>query len=255
MQTAVTTALVWMIMAGPLAAEPPQDGSPDPFTTRVRPILAQHCFKCHGPDDRTRKGKLRLDTRDEAVRPARSGLPAIAPGLPDESELIRRISVDDESEVMPPPQAKLPLSDSEKQTLKDWVADGAEYREHWAFLAPRQSPLPSVRNVDWPINPIDRFVLSRLEAEGLGPSPTADRATLIRRLSLDLTGMAPTLSEVESFVKNQAPDAYDRLVDRLLASPRYGERRRAPGWIWPDTRTQTVMKRTGLARSGHTATG
>jgi hypothetical protein len=187
------------------------------FTRDVRPILSRHCFKCHGPDDKARKAKLRLDVRAEALRKA------IVPGKPDDSELVRRLFAD-EDEVMPPPAAKNPLTDAEKQTLKRWVAAGAEYRTHWAFVAPRQAPLPKVRQADWPRNPIDAFVLARLEAEGLRPSPPADRYTLVRRLYLDLIGLPPTPEEADAFVQDGSPGAYERVVERLLASPHYGER-------------------------------
>jgi hypothetical protein len=194
------------------------------FARDVRPVLSRHCFKCHGPDDRGRKAKLRLDSRDAAVRGGRSGRPAIVPGKPDEGEAMRRILSDDPAVMMPPPAVKNPLSDAEKQALRRWIAAGAEYRPHWAFVPPRQGPLPKVRQSDWPHNAIDYFVLARLEREGLPPSPEADRFTLVRRLSLDLIGLPPTPEEADAFVNNASPDAYERLVDRLLASPHYGER-------------------------------
>ena len=147
------------------AAEP---GSVD-FSRDVRPILARHCFKCHGPDDTARQASLRLDRRDAATGPAESGAMAIVPGKPDESALIRRVSSDDDDEVMPPPAEKKPLSAAERETLRRWIADGAEYKPHWAFVAPVQSALPAVAHADWPRNSIDHFVLSRLEREGLSP--------------------------------------------------------------------------------------
>jgi hypothetical protein len=206
-----------------LAAGAAARGS-DEFNDHVRPILAGHCFKCHGPDDKARKAKLRLDVRAEAVRPARSGKTAIVPGRPGDSELVQRVSSSDEEEVMPPPHAKNPLTANEKEILKRWIAAGAEYRPHWAFVPPRQAPLPMVKRTDWPRNPIDYFILSRLEAEALEPAPQADRYRLIRRLHLDLIGLPPAPDEVEAFVQDPSTDAYEKLVDRLLASPRYGER-------------------------------
>jgi hypothetical protein len=146
------------------------------------------------------------------------------PGKPQDSEVIRRIFASDQSEVMPPPAIKNPLSDEQKQLLKRWIAAGAEYKEHWAFVRPRQAPLPRVRQKDWPRNAIDYFVLARLEAEGLHPAPQADRFTLVRRVYLDLIGLPPTPEEADSFVRDASPDAYEKLVDRLLASPHYGER-------------------------------
>jgi hypothetical protein len=194
------------------------------FSRDVRPILARHCFKCHGPDDKARKAKLRLDLRETAVKGGKSGERAIVPGKADESELMRRISSTEETEVMPPPAAKNPLSDKDKQTLKRWIAAGAEYQQHWAFVAPKQAPLPNVRQADWPRNAIDYFVLAKMEAAGLQPSPRADRAALVRRLYLDLIGLPPSPAEADAFIQDRSPDAYEKLVDRLLASEHYGER-------------------------------
>ncbi|HEY7326345.1 MAG TPA: PSD1 and planctomycete cytochrome C domain-containing protein [Gemmataceae bacterium] len=199
-------------------------GGEDTFNSQVRPILARHCFKCHGPDEKARKARLRLDQRDAALRGGKSKQPAIVPRHPEQSELIRRIFAEDESEIMPPPHTKNPLTGEDKQILKRWISDGAEYRLHWAFVPPKQVPLPSVKQTGWPHNAIDYFVLARLEAEGLKPSPQADRYTLARRLYLDLIGLPPTPEETVAFVNDKSPDAYEKLVDRLLASPHYGER-------------------------------
>jgi len=188
------------------------------FTRDVRPILSRHCFKCHGFDDKARKAKLRLDVREGATKKV------IVPGKSDESELVRRIFATDADQVMPPPVTKNPLTDAQKQLLKRWIADGAEYKAHWAFVPPKQAPLPKVKQADWPRNAIDHFILARLEAEGLKPSPRADRYTLVRRLYLDLVGLPPTPEEADAFVRDNSPDGYERLVDRLLASPHYGER-------------------------------
>ncbi|HKB37796.1 MAG TPA: DUF1549 domain-containing protein, partial [Gemmataceae bacterium] len=196
---------------------------PVDFQRDVRPLFSRHCFKCHGPDDKARKAKLRLDMREAATKGGRSGLPAVAPGKPDDSELVRRIFAD-EAEVMPPPSTRNPLSDSQKQLLRRWIAEGADYKPHWAFVPLRQASLPKVKQADWPRNPIDYFVLARLEAAGLRPAPEADRYRLVRRLYLDLIGLPPTPEEADAFVRDIAPDAYDRLVERLLASPHYGER-------------------------------
>jgi Protein of unknown function (DUF1553)/Protein of unknown function (DUF1549)/Planctomycete cytochrome C len=196
----------------------------DPFTSKVRPILARHCFKCHGPDDKARKAKLRLDVRDQAVKPAASGAIPIVPDKPDESELVQRIFAEDANERMPPPAAKVPLSDADKRVLKKWIADGAEYKTHWAFIPPRPCPPPRVRHAEWPQNAIDTFILARLETAGMRPSERADPETLIRRLSLDLVGLPPTPEEVGAFLQDRSPAAYEKLVDRLLASPHYGER-------------------------------
>jgi hypothetical protein len=194
------------------------------FNRDVRPILGRHCFKCHGPDEGARKARLRLDLRAAATGKAKSGERAIVPGRPDESELILRIFSTEETEVMPPPAVKNPLSAAQKQLLRRWIAAGAVYQPHWAFVPPRQAPLPRIKQIDWPRNPIDVFVLARLEAAGLRPSPRADRYTLVRRLSLDLIGLPPTPEEADAFVNDPSPTAYEKLVDRLLASPHYGER-------------------------------
>ncbi len=194
------------------------------FARDVRPILAQHCFKCHGPDDKTREAGLRLDARDSALRPAESGERAIVPGKPEESELLRRIESADEEVVMPPPAAKKPLSEAQKQALRRWIEGGAKYQQHWAFVAPRQATVPKVKRGDWPKNAIDYFVLSRLEAAGLEPAPAADRYTLVRRLYLDLIGLPPTPEEADRFVQDKSERAYEVLVEQLLASPHYGER-------------------------------
>jgi hypothetical protein len=217
-------ALCWAAACGPAHGEGPRKGQPVDFNEQVRPILAAHCFKCHGPDEKARKAKLRLDVADGAVKPAGSGERPIVPGRPDESELVRRIFAEDESERMPPPEAKLPLSEGDRKVLKQWVADGAKYEAHWAFRMPVRPIVPAVRDPAWVKNPIDAFVLARLDAAGRRPSPEADRAALLRRVSLDLVGLPPTTEELDGFLADRAPDAYERQVDRLLASPRYGER-------------------------------
>ena len=202
------------------AADPP---APD-FNRDVRSILAAHCFKCHGPDAANRQGDLRLDVREAALAKTESGTHAIVPGNLQASELIRRITSDDPNEQMPPPAAKKPLTDEHQQVLRRWVASGANYAPHWAFEPPRQTVPPVVKLSHWPRNPIDAFVLARLESAGLRPAPAADRYTLVRRVHLDLIGLPPTPVEADAFVNDPAPDAYERLVDRLLASPHYGER-------------------------------
>jgi len=201
------------------------------FNRDIRPILADKCFKCHGPDATQRKAKLRLDSMRDASAPAASGSRAIVAGKIDESELIRRITSEDAEERMPPPRSGKTLSDAEIARLRSWIEEGALYQGHWAFRPPVRPERPTVRKPGWCRNPIDDFILARLESEGLPPSPAADRVTLIRRLSLDLIGLPPTLAEVDAFLADKRFDAYDRLVDRLLASPHYGERW---GRIWLD---------------------
>ncbi len=198
------------------------------YNRDVRPILAENCFACHGFDKAKREAGLRLDTTEGAIAKLDSGEVAIQPGSPDKSALVLRILATDDS-IMPPHESGKKLTDQQKGILKSWVAQGARYDKHWAFLAPKKTPLPkiSLSNDDDTTNPIDNFILAKLETEKLTPSPPADPVTLIRRLNLDLTGLPPTVSEVDAFVEafQQNPDSARRdLVDRLLRSPNYGER-------------------------------
>jgi hypothetical protein len=195
------------------------------YNRDVRPILADNCFACHGADSAARKADLRLDHRKDAVD---SG--AIQPQAPEESELIARISTTDPEELMPPPTTGKKLTAEQKEILRKWIAGGAEYQPHWSFIAPVRPPLPEVRDAAWVRNPIDRFVLARLESNGLHPAPEADRRTLARRLSLDLTGLPPDPADVDRFVVDHDPEAYADYVDRLLKSPRWGEHR-AKYWL------------------------
>lgn len=204
--------------------QPPGPAAKIDFTREVRPILASHCFKCHGQDADARKAKLRLDLREIVTKPAKSGEVAIVPGKPDKSELVRRIFATDEDELMPPPGAKNPLSATDKEILHRWIVEGAEYKPHWAFIAPKQTPLPKVHDPKWPQTAIDFFVLARLEKEGLKPALPADKFTLVRRLYFDLIGLPPTTAQADAFVNDASPTAYERLVDQLLASPHFGER-------------------------------
>jgi hypothetical protein len=188
----------------------------------ILPILANNCFSCHGPADQ--KAGLRLDQRDQAIKPTRSKLTPIQPGKAAESELLHRIFAADEAERMPPLKTKKTLTAAEKELLKKWIDQGAPYKMHWALVPPVRPALPKVKDRAWVKNEIDAFILARLEQAGLRPSPRADRTTLIRRLSLDLRGVPPSLAEVDAFLADAAEDAYARLVDRMLASPRYGEK-------------------------------
>lgn len=210
------------------------------FNRQVRPILAAHCFKCHGPDEKTREAGLRLDQRAAASKELDSRATAIVPGQPKASEVVRRIFSTDPDAVMPPPTANKPLSDEQKQILRQWIAEGASYQVHWAFVAPLQVvppsvagtlgvPLPGDGTRSMPAtyasrSAIDAFVGARLTRAGLALSPEADRYTLIRRAAFDLIGLPPTPIEADAFASDPAPDAYERLIDRLLASPHYGER-------------------------------
>jgi hypothetical protein len=189
------------------------------FNRDIRPILANTCFACHGPDSGTREAELRLDSFEGATEWA------IVAGDADGSEVISRISSDDPEIRMPPAASKKPpLTPEQIELLRKWIDAGAKYEPHWAYIPPVQRPAPSVVKVDWARNDIDSFVLSRIEAGGLAPSPEADRVTLIRRLYFDLTGLPPSPAQVDEFVADTRPDAYEQLVDRLLASPEYGER-------------------------------
>ena len=205
-------------VASGLAAETKID-----FNREIRPILSEFCYQCHGPDEKQRKAKLRLDTREGAIAQRKKGA-AVVPGKSTESSLVGRIHSQDESEVMPPPETGKKLKPEQIKLLTRWIEEGAEYKGHWAFLAPQRGELPTWKDESWIRNPIDRFILKKLEAEGLKPSSTANEVTLIRRLYLDLTGLPPTIKEVDVFLKDQSPKKYENLVDSLLASPRYGER-------------------------------
>jgi hypothetical protein len=199
------------------------------FQRQVRPILSDNCFLCHGPDKGTRMVEMRLDMKEGAMAVRKNGT-VIVPGKPEESLLIKRIFSDDPNYRMPPTFSHKTLSAEQKETLRKWIEQGAPWKEHWSFIPPVRPPLPEVKDAAWPKTPIDRFILAKLEAAGLAPNPEADRRTLIRRVTFDLTGLPPTPQEVEAFVKDPAPSAYEKVVDRLLASPHYGEHR-ARYWL------------------------
>lgn len=216
----VGLSLFWVGLVGTAAA---QADAPD-FSRDVRPILARYCFKCHGPDEGSRKSEMRLDLCDAATAPAGSGEVPIVPGNAAASELVRRIRAAGDADLMPPPSTKLRMTDAEKDVLERWIAAGAEYRPHWAFVSPQKVELPKVKATAWPKNAVDRFVLADIEKSGLSPSKEADRYALARRLSLDLIGLPPTIEEVDAFIADASPDFYEKFVDRLLSSPHYGER-------------------------------
>jgi hypothetical protein len=199
------------------------------FNLDIRPILSDNCFSCHGFDTKTRKADLRLDTREGATA-ENDGVIAVVPGDVEKSELWHRIHSTDENEVMPPPDTHKTITKEQKEKLRLWIEQGAPYEKHWSFVPPAAAAIPSVKQADWPRNPIDHFVLARLEAKGLKPSPEAGKEALIRRVTLDLTGLPPTLPEIDAFLADTSPDAYEKLVDRLLASPHYGERM-AVDWL------------------------
>lgn len=193
------------------------------FNRDIRPILSDKCFACHGPDEKARKAGLRLDRKEDAFKALRDGGYAIVPGKPEESQLFIRLSSPDSKVRMPPKSTNKQLTPQEIDLVRQWIAQGAPWAEHWAYVPPQKPPLPEVRDKKWPRNPIDYFILARLEREGLKPAPEADKVTLLRRVSLDLTGLPPTPAEVDSFLADNSPDAYEKVVDRLLRSPRYGE--------------------------------
>lgn len=209
-----------------LAAAPAWAADKLEYNKTIRPILVENCFACHGADSAARKADLRLDKRAEALKAE-----VFVPGDPAASEMIQRITSGDPKEVMPPPASKKSLTKAQKELLERWVKEGAEYQEHWSFIAPTRPQPPAVKNPAWVRTPIDNFILAKLEEKGLSPAAEADRRTLARRLCLDLTGLPPDPADVEAFVNDKSPDAYNRLVDHYLESPQWGEHR---GRYWLD---------------------
>ncbi|MFM7412863.1 MAG: DUF1549 domain-containing protein, partial [Planctomycetota bacterium] len=214
-----------MALAALAIAARPVPAADIDFNRDIRPILSENCFSCHGQDAKKREADLRLDTREAAVATG-----AIVPGNGGASTALERIHSTDPDVQMPPPRSNRRLTAEQKDLLERWIAGGAEYAPHWAFVAPVRPAAPPVDRADWPRSDVDRFVLAKIEAAGLAPAPEAERATLIRRLHADLTGLPPTPQEVDAFVADPDPQAYEQLVDRLLASPHYGERMALP-WL------------------------
>ena len=212
----LAAALAAVLTAGSASAAPPQ---PVQFNRDIRPVLSDRCFACHGPDPGQRKANLRLDVED-GLRARR----VLVPGRPEQSTLFVRVSTPKAGLRMPPAHTGKTLSAAQIGLLRRWIAEGARYQPHWAYIPPSEPKVPAVRDRDWCRSPIDSFILARIEAAGRKPSPEADRITLLRRLSFDLTGLPPTPPEVESFLGDRTAGAYERQVDRLLASPRFGER-------------------------------
>lgn len=202
------------------------------FNFDVKPILSDRCFACHGPDENSVEGDLRLDTEEGLFSPLgeKQDRQAVVPGEPEKSELYKRIISDDPDYMMPEPNSNLTLDDQEIAILKKWIEQGAEYEPHWSFVPPEKPDLPQVNNSEWSSNEIDIFILEKLEAEGMEPSSEAEKETLLRRVSFDLTGLPPTIEEMDEFLKDDSPDAYERAVDRLLDSSAYGERM-ATEWL------------------------
>ncbi|HEY6563570.1 MAG TPA: DUF1549 domain-containing protein, partial [Pirellulaceae bacterium] len=195
------------------------------FNRDIRPILAENCYACHGPDAKSRKADLRLDVREEAI-----DLSAITPGAPDDSELIARIESHDPEYQMPPPDSRNQLTRAQKELLREWIREGAEYQVHWSHSPPSRPSLPEVTDPSWVRNPIDSFIAAGHSTHGLAPVEEADRATLLRRVSLDLIGLPPTESELTAFEIDVSELAYEAVIERLLASPRFGERWAIP-WL------------------------
>lgn len=223
-------AFAMALCLAPLGAgQAPQNATEKPvdFDRDVRPILSDACFACHGPEEDSRQGHLRLDTK-ENVFVDRGGYRIIVPGDSAASRLYQRVSAKERR--MPPASSRRTLTPREIELIREWIDQGAKWESPWAFVAPQRPPVPEVNDKAWPKNPIDNFTLARLEAEGLKPSPEADKATLLRRVSFDLTGLPPTPAEVDSFLADRSPDAYEKRVDQLLNSPHYGERMAMP-WL------------------------
>ena len=210
--------LAVLVLCSPVWAEPLG------FNRDIRPILSDKCFTCHGPDKKARKGGLRLDVEEDAKAALSGDGYAIVPGDHSSSTVYHRITTSDPDDRMPPSEGGKPLSPEDIATLKQWIDEGAAYEPHWAFITPERPALPEVKQQDWVQSPVDNFVLSTLEQSGIAPSPAADQATLLRRVHLDLVGLPPTPDEMDAFLSDDSPEAYEKAVDRLLASPHFGER-------------------------------
>ncbi|HUK35789.1 MAG TPA: DUF1549 domain-containing protein, partial [Vicinamibacterales bacterium] len=210
---AAASSLLVVVVAGQPAAQAPRVS----FNRDVRPIL-DTCFRCHGPDQSSRQASLRLDLRDDALKPRRNGSP-IVPGHSADSLIVKRIFETDQRLIMPPASIHKELTPEQRETIRRWVDQGAEYEGHWAYQPVQRPPAPPTSR-----SPIDAFVRARLALEGLSPSAEADRRTLVRRVTLDLTGLAPTSADVDAFLRDKSANAYETLVDRLMASPRYAEK-------------------------------
>ena len=224
----VRLALLFLILP-PLAGIAFSQSSKVDFQRQIRPLLSDTCFQCHGPDPQVRMAGLRLDLREDFFEARTSGVPVV-PGDPDSSLVFRRITAEDPARRMPPAYSQKTLNDDQVELIRRWIEEGAVWRQHWAFIPPGRPEPPQVKDTSWPRQDLDRFVLKRLEAEGLDPSPPAQRSRLLRRVTLDLTGLPPTLDELDAFLNDPLPGAYEKAVDRLLASSRYGERM-AAAWL------------------------
>jgi len=226
MPSRVFTSLFIALLSGVCAGLAQGEGSSVSYNFQVKPILAEHCLKCHGQDEKQRKAKLRLDDRENAL-----STKSVVPGNPDDSELIKRLLTHDEDEVMPPPKERRPLTEAQITILKTWIAEGAQYEQHWSFIPPKSPALPIVKGQGGePVHPIDAFVRARLEKEGLAPSKQALPEEWLRRVTFDLTGLPPTLEELDAFIADTTSDARAKALQRLMATKAYGEHM-AVGWL------------------------
>lgn len=227
----ISASFVWLLTAAKTASVPVAQTATKPvdFNRDIRPILSDTCFKCHGPDEQQRMANLRLDDT-EGLFVDRGGYRIIVPGIAAQTKLYQKISSKDDSFRMPPTYSGRTLTAKQIELIKEWIDQGAKWEMLWSFVPPKRHPVPEVKDKAWPRNPIDNFVLARLESEGLKPPPEADKATLLRRVYFDLTGLPPTPAEIDAFLADRSPDAYEERVDQLLASPNYGERMAMP-WL------------------------
>ena len=194
------------------------------FNHEIRPILSENCFSCHGPDKNKRKAGLRLDRAEEATSTLKSGARAVVPGDLENSKLLKLVVSTDDDDRMPPKKTGKHLTKEQIALLREWIAQGAKWQEHWSYVPPKKAPVPATKNQGWSRNEIDSFILQRLEKEGLKPSPEADKSTLVRRVTLDLTGLPPSVEEVDAFLQNKSHEAYKKVVDQLLSSTAFEER-------------------------------
>jgi hypothetical protein len=228
----VLLAIGWIALAGcggslPSEVELAYNSIPEriDFNFHVKPILSDRCYTCHGPDNNARKADFRLDTEEGAFSSLTSGGHAFTAGNLQKSKAIARMVSEDTEFMMPPPESNLALSVREQAIIAKWVEQGAHWKDHWSFIPPEKTGIPKISDSSWPVkNSIDNFILSRLESEGLKPADPAAKATLLRRVSLDLTGLPPTVADLDRFLEDISPNAYEKVVDRLLSSKHYGER-------------------------------
>ena len=254
-QSSPVAAILLLAVAASAAAQVPESSRAVDFQRDVRPILSDNCFQCHGPDQGTRRAALRLDTEDGAFATRPNGT-TIARGDLGASLLYQRITHENDTMRMPPPAlSNKTLSTEQIDVLRRWIAEGASWDQHWSFTGIDRPAPPAVTNEAWARSPLDRFVLARLDSEGLAPAPEADKRTLARRVALDLTGLPPDPGTLESFLSDTSAQAYERLVDSLLDSKHWASTARATGWMPRGTAIPTASTSTTIARCISTATG